>query len=133
METFLKIVLRTNSDLQTRRFLAIFTFFCQLDHSRDSPRSGDFSDLTFHLSEVLNDITGIAKHYWMNVMIDLAVAQSDHIICFWSLHASLRSVRVKLGAQHCSQYVSEPDTSQTTGQARVSCVQTGWSRFHLFF
>ena len=98
-------------------FLAIFTFFCQLDHSRDSPRSGDFGDLTFHLSEVLNDITGIAKHYWMNVMIDLALAQSDRFICsggvknFLYVHSC---VRFGSGAQlQLVANVSEPDTSQT--------------------
>ena len=67
-------------------------------------------DLTFSLSKVLNDITGIAKHYWMNVMIDLAVTQSDHVIFFWSLHAS-----------------------HITDRAGKRFVQTGWSRFHLFF
>ena len=80
-------------------------------------------DLTFSLSKVLNDITGIAKHYWMNVMIDVAMAQSDRrpIICSgdvqnFGLHASLRSVRVNW--EHSNQ--------------SSSCVQTGWNRFICF-
>lgn len=74
-------------------------------------------DLTFSLSKVLNDITGIAKHYWMNVMIDLALAQSDRFICsggvknFLYVHSC---VRFGSGAQlQLVANVSEPDTSQT--------------------
>ena len=110
LEPFLKIVLRTNSDLKT----------------------WDFSDLTFRLSEVLNDITGIAKHYWMNVMIDLALAQSDRFICsggvknFLYVHSC---VRFGSGAQLQLTLVN-----LTHHRPSSSCVQTWWSRlFSLVF